>query len=208
MTNPVLTSTYNYNNASKRWRDSTTGRFVSSEAVENEMFRHSDATHSTLEQLTRQLYGGQINLSQWQIAVASELKDAHLAQAMFAAGGRKNMGFEEFGRVGQTLREQYAFLSNFANAIANGEVSLAQALNRVDMYGEACKQSYWNEYIEKSDGLLDWVLGAQDEQNCNLCPSFAAGSPYTKETIPASPADGTTPCKTRCRCSVRRRGER
>jgi hypothetical protein len=208
MTSPILTSTYNFDNASQRWRDSVTGRYVSNDAVNAEMFRHSDATHSTLESLTRQLYAGDIPLAKWQIAVASELNDAHLAQAMFAVGGRANMGQAEFGRVGQTLREQYGFLNRFAEDIAAGRVSEARALNRIQMYGEACKQSYWAEYAEKSDGLMDWVLGAVDENNCDDCPRNAANSPYKKENLPSYPADGTTKCKTRCRCTLVRRGER
>lgn len=207
MTSPILDSVFNFDNRSQRWRDGSTGQYISSDRVNSEMFRHSDATHATLESLTRSLYGGNLSLGQWQIAVASELKDAHLAQAMFAVGGRANMTSVEYGRVGQTLREQYRFLDKFARAIADGTISEAQALARIDMYGESCKQSYWNEYIEKSDGLLDWILGAVDENNCDDCPRIAAGSPYTKESIPASPADGSTQCKTRCRCYILRRGE-
>ena len=208
MTTPILDSLFNFDNAAQRWRDSSTGRFVSNEAVQDEMFQHSDATHSSLESLTRSLYSGDISLAQWQVAVASELKDAHLAQAMYAVGGRANMGFAEFGRVGQTLREQYAYLDKFAQDIAAGNVSESMALSRIAHYGDSCKQSYWNEYIEKSSGLLDWNLGATDEQNCGDCPRIAGGSPYTKETIPSSPADGATQCKGRCRCYVTRRGER
>jgi hypothetical protein len=207
MTSPITTSAYNYDNRAQRWRDSASGQFISSDSVNAEMFRHSDATHSTLENLTRQLYGGQISLSQWQIAVASELKDAHLAQAMFAAGGRANMGFAEFGRVGQTLREQYGFLNKFAADIASGKVSEAMALSRVAHYGDSSKASYWNEYIERSDGLLDWN-DVPDDRECDVCPQIAAGGPYTRETIPSSPGDGKTPCRGRCRCTVTRRGER
>lgn len=208
MTTPTRDSTYRFDNRTQRWHDSATNRFVSTQRVQDEMFRHSDATHSMLETLTRQLYSGEKSLSEWQVAVASELKDAHLAQSMFAVGGRANMGFEEFGRVGQTLREQYAYLHEFAQQIAKGEVSERMALARIAHFGDSSKASYWNEYIDKSDGLLDWHLGASDERNCNLCPQYAANSPYTRETIPASPGDGSTPCKGRCRCTVTRRGER
>jgi hypothetical protein len=206
MTTPtILTSAYNFDNRAQRWRDSATGKFLSNDSVFEEMFRHSDATHSTLEALTRSLYSGDISLSQWQIAVASELKDAHLAQSMFAVGGRANMGFAEFGRVGQTLREQYGFLSQFADDIASGKVSLQQALNRIGMYGDGATQSYWAEYIEASTGLIDWVLGS--EKSCGKCPIIAAGSPYRKETLPSIPCDGSTPCLTRCKCTIHRRGE-
>ncbi len=205
MTTPTI-ERIRYENSTERWRDTSTGRFIPQATVADEMFRHSDATHSTLEALTRQLYAGDIQLAQWQVAIASELKNAHLAQAMFAAGGRANMGFAEFGRVGQTLREQYAYLDKFAQEIANGTVSEAMALSRVSHYGDSAKQSYWGEYAERSSGLLDWILGAYDERNCNLCPQYAADSPFTKETLPAFPADGTTPCKGRCRCRLSRRG--
>src|SRR5688572_15782723 len=136
MTSPILTSLYNFDNRSQRWRDSATGRYIPESAVHTEMFRHSDATHTRLESLTRSLYAGDINLSQWQISAAMELKNAHLAQAMYAVGGRANMGSAEFGRVGQTLREQYAFLDKFAQEIANGTVSESMALSRIAHYGD------------------------------------------------------------------------
>ncbi len=204
MTTPIL-DRIRYENSTERWRDTSTGRFIPQATVADEMLRHSDATHSTLEALTRQLYAGDINLARWQVAVASELKDAHLAQAMFGAGGRANMGFAEFGRVGQTLREQYSYLDKFAADIAAGRVSEAMALSRVAHYGDSSKASYWNEFIARSDGLLYWD-DVPDKNECGVCPQIAAGSPYTKETIPSSPGDGKTPCKGRCRCRVRRGG--
>src|SRR5688572_18567369 len=188
MTTPILDSVFNFDNTAQRWRNSADGRFVSNETVRNEMFRHSDATHSTLENLTRRSYAGDINLAQWQVGVASELKDAHLAQAMYAVGGRDNMGFAEFGRVGQTLREQYAFLDKFAADIAAGNVSEAQALARANMYGNAATQSYWAEYAKASKGLINWRLGAAE--HCGDCVSIANGSPYTEASLPAYPCDG------------------
>jgi hypothetical protein len=206
MTSPtILTSAYNFDNRAQRWRDSASGKFLSNDSVFEEMFRHSDATHSTLEALTRQLYAGDISLSQWQIAVASELKDAHLAQSMFAVGGRVNMGFAEFGRVGQTLREQYGFLSQFADDIAAGKVSEAMALSRINMYGNAATQSYWSEYAKASTGLIDWRLGVAE--HCGDCVSIANGSPYTEASLPAYPCDGSTKCLSNCKCTLERRGE-
>jgi hypothetical protein len=205
MTSPILTSTYNYDKRSERWRNSSTGRFVSNDAVVGEMRRHQTATYGTLDSLTKQLYAGQINVGQWQVAVASELKDAHLAQAMFGAGGRRNMGFAEFGRVGQTLREQYGFLDRFAQEIAAGKISEAQALARIEMYGDASQQSYWAEYAERSSGLLYYRLNPAE--HCSDCIAREAGNPYTKETLRGYPGDGSTKCKTRDKCTIERGGE-
>lgn len=114
------------------------------------------------------------------------------------------MGFAEFGRVGQTLREQYAFLNKFAADIAAGRVSEAQALARIKMYGNACQQSYWAEYAERSTGLINWKISPAE--NCPNCLSNMAGSPYTKETLPNYPGDGSTQCKANCKCYLERVG--
>lgn len=206
MTSPILNSTFNFDNRSQRWRDSISGKFVANATIVSEMRHQQVATHSTLESLTKELYSGNISLANWQVAVASELKDAHLAQAMFAVGGRDNMGFAEFGRVGQTLREQYGFLDKFAQDITSGTVSEAQALARIKQYGNASQQSYWGEYIEASTGLFDYVL--HPAEHCGDCVARAAGNPYTKETMQGIPGDGSTKCKANDMCTIERRGER
>lgn len=45
-----------------------------------------------------------------------------------------------------------------------------------------------------------WVLGG--DNNCDDCPEIAAGSPYTPETLPSYPGDGSTQCLANCRCSL------
>lgn len=201
MTSPILTSVYNYDNRAQRWRDSVSGQFLANETVVNEMRVHQNATHSTLESLTRSLYSGNINIAQWQIAVASELKDAHLAQAMFARGGRANMGQAEFGRVGQTLREQYGFLARFAEDIASGRQSLAQALTRVNLYGNATQQSYWSEYAQGNKGKK-FYYRLSPAEHCPTCLTRAAGNPYTFDNLQGYPGDGSTQCKANDQCTL------
>lgn len=50
------------------------------------------------------------------------------------------------------------------------------------------------------DVEIRWILGKAE--HCDLCPVHAAGSPYTRATLPAVPGDGSTPCVTRCRCRL------
>lgn len=200
MTTPLI-ETIRYDNSAQRWRDTSNGRFLSNATVNDEMFRHADATHESLQSLTQQLYSGQISLAGWQIAVATELKDAHLAQAMFAAGGKANMGFAEYGRVGQTLREQYGFLDRFAQDIAAGRVSPAQALARVNLYGNATTQSYWGQYAQNHRGKLFYYRLSASE-HCGDCVAREAGNPYTFETLKGYPGDGSTQCKANDRCTL------
>jgi hypothetical protein len=198
MTTPIL-NTVAYDNTAQRWRESSTGQFFSKEAVVAEMRVHQEATYSTLQGLTRDLYAGRINLAQWQIGTASEIKDAHLAQAMFGAGGRANMGNVEWGRVGQTLREQYSFLDKFAQAIARGEISEAMALNRIEMYGDASQQSYWAEFAQQRTGRMRYVL--HPAEHCGDCIDRAVGT-YTRETLRGYPGDGSTQCGPHDKCTL------
>lgn len=192
-----------FEQSTQRWRNRTTGRFVSNERVTNEMRRHVSATFGTLDTLTEQLYDGSITVQQWQTAVASELKDAHLAQAMFAKGGRANMTAADFGRVGGVLRDEYRYLDGFAQAIANGRQSRAQALARIKQYGKATQQSYWREYALASRGNIIWQLNPAE--HCEDCIELAAGGPYTAETLPTYPGAGETQCRGNCNCTLERR---
>lgn len=193
---------YNYDNRSQRWRDADNGRFVSETAVRAELENVVSATYDELDTLTRQMYAGNISVQQWQVSVAQSLSDAHLAQSMFAVGGRANMTQANWGRVGGVLRDEYRYLSRFANDIASGRVSEAQALARIQQYGNATYQSYWREYAHTSSGLLYWRLSPAE--HCGDCLTLSGDSPYTAQTIPTYPGAGQTTCRGNCRCYLER----
>lgn len=193
---------YAYNNTAQRWFDTATGKFVSETAVVDEMRVHQQATYNVLDNVTRQLYAGQLTLEQWQIAAAYELKDAHLAQAMFAVGGKRNMTQANYGRVGGTLADEYRYLANFASEIAAGSVSEAQALARIRQYGNATQASYWREYRNATKELVYWNLNPAE--HCGDCLSLAGGSPYKPNELSHVPGDGNTQCRGNCKCTLSR----
>ncbi|MEO0595076.1 MAG: hypothetical protein AAF126_03100 [Chloroflexota bacterium] len=200
MTTPRLP--YNYDNSTQRWRDPNTGRFVSEDVVVAEMRTHVEATYSTLDSLTERLYSGSITVQQWQVAVASELKDAHLAQSMFANGGRNNMTPVEYGRVGGVLADEYRYLQNFAEQIARGEISEAQARARIRQYGNATKQSYWREYTQRRE-YVRWNL--QPGESCADCIALDSGGLdgnglFRADELPTVPGAGDTVCRGNCNC--------
>ena len=193
---------YAYNNTAQRWFDTASGKFVSESAVVDEMRLHQQATYNVLDNATRQLYAGQLSLEQWQLVVAAELKDAHLAQAMFAVGGKRNMTAENWGRVGGVLADEYRYLSQFAIDIQNG-YSEAQALARIKQYGNATQASYWREYKLVTKTQIWWTLGTT-EKHCGECPKLAAASPYKPDELNQVPGDGNTPCRGNCDCTLSR----
>jgi len=48
---------------------------------------------------------------------------------------------------------------------------------------------------------IHWIL--KEAKHCDECIRYAAGSPYTKKTLPAVPRDGTSRCLSNCRCELR-----
>ena len=48
--------------------------------------------------------------------------------------------------------------------------------------------------------LIYWTL--HPAEHCVNCLELAAGSPYTKETLPTFPKRGDTQCLTNCKCTL------
>lgn len=209
MTTPI--STVAYDNSAGRWRNQETGRFVAEASVIGEMRVHQDAAVTNLHGLTSQLYGGSISVEQWQVAAAAEIKDARLAQAMFAVGGKSNMTQANYGRVGSKLQREYRFLDQFAKDIAAGNVSEAQALNRIAQYGNNTQSSYWQEYEQATPEGFEiwWVLGAAEHCQASAsgygCVDMASSSPYEPGSMTAHPGDGGSTCRGNCQCHEERR---
>jgi hypothetical protein len=194
-------SDFAYDGESNQWINISTGAVVAASVVTNQMRIHTAATFEPLEDITNQLYDGEISLEQWQLVVASELSDAHLAQAAYGAGGMDNLDSEGQEQVSDTLRAEYAFLSAFALAIANGEQSRAKALARIRQYGRATQQSYWKEFSRRDrDRLINWTL--HPAEHCPDCIDIEAGNPYTAETLPTVPGAGDTRCRGNCNCTL------
>jgi len=141
----------------------------------------TEATRAELTKLTERLYSGQINLVQWSLGVAGELKDAHVASALVGAG-TDSLSLAQLGRVGVTLADEYRHLFDFAVGIASGDVSEAQALARIGQYGKASQQEFWREYAKAQEKLDAWAA---------------------LPVLHNYPKDGQTVCRGNCNCQIR-----
>lgn len=140
----------------------------------------SEGAKEELAALTHALYRGDITLPQWETAATSIIKDAHIANGTFGAGGKDVIGSAGYGRIGGNLADEYRFLNNFAEAIKAGEVSEAQAVARIQQYGSASQQAYWREFGDRADR-----------------PAWD-GLPALNQV----PRDGGTKCKGHCNCEI------
>jgi hypothetical protein len=142
------------------------------------------------------------NTSQWIIDSRSELTKMHTALAMIAQGGREQMDVKSWGRVGQMIRSEAEYLRQFEIDLSKGEVSDAQMLARLIMYGEAGYKTYMGmvKAREAEAGMYARrILDDSVTEHCDDCISAASG-----DFVPASEVReiGDSQCSSLCHCDI------
>lgn len=141
-------------------------------AVEGLRDEFTDKVMGESDNLIEQLLvTGEIDVQGWVGEMRVLIKDTYRALYELAIGGRNNMTPADYGRLGGILQEQYRYLDGFAEDLARGKLSLAQAQYRARMYIESATQAF-----ERAK---------------------AAGYGLV---LPQYPGDGGTKCLSNCRC--------
>ena len=194
---------WSYDRNSGRYRDAK-GRFLSKEAVGKIVDGRIGKLETQLKQFTRMLGDGSITLDQWQGSVRESLKAAHIQAATIGYGGRSGMGSAEYGRIGQRLRGEYAYLQGFVRDLIDGRISSPMAVARIGLYALSVRGSYWQgtEMKEQQRGfsLMRRILDDQ-AVHCQDCLRYSARGivPIGSVPMPGIRCE----CGARCKCSVR-----
>jgi hypothetical protein len=207
LSNAVLSSRmdaeWSYDRNSGRYRDER-GRFLSEKSVQTLVDGRIDRLDSSLRRFTRMLADGAITLDQWQGSVREAIKAAHLQAAIIGHGGRSGMGSAEYGRVGQRLRQEYAYLQGFARDLLDQRISGPMAAARIGLYSQSVRGSFWEgASIRKEQqgfGLMQRILDPS-AQHCSDCVAYASRGVVSIGSVPL-PGQRCA-CRARCRCTVR-----
>lgn len=198
-----LDAQWSYDRRTGRFRDEK-GRFLSEKGVQALVDGRIDRLDAQLRRFTKMLADGAITLEQWQGSVQEAIKAAHLQAAIIGHGGRAGMGAAEYGRIGQRLRQEYAYLQSFALDLLEQRSSAAMALARISLYAQSVRSSFWEgTSIRKEQqgfGLMQRILDPQ-AQHCDDCRGYAARGIVPIGSVPL-PGQRCA-CRARCRCSVR-----
>jgi hypothetical protein len=146
---------------------------------------------------------GNITLDQWEASVREAIKGAHIQAAIVGYGEKDQMGASEYGRIGQRLRSEYAYLQGFALDLLEQRISFPMALARIGLYAQSVRGSYWQgtELRKQEQGfsLMRRILDPQ-AQHCEDCLGFAARGIVPIGSVPL-PGQRCA-CRARCRCRV------
>lgn len=198
--------------------DGRLGRIVSRDEIVGLLRDVSDASGAKFAGLARAAVEGRITPAEFFRAMQGELRALYNSTSALAVGGWNKMGPVEWGRNGRILglgtKEypvgEYTSLAKFAQAIANGELTPAQAEARARLYAGKAYARYWQE-----DQLLRLAGGQYevlwedvgDERECGRCPELAAMGWVEIGAHGTVPGAGATPCLGHCRCRLRYRAK-
>lgn len=195
-------SQYQYDPRSRRYRNRTTGRYLSASDVRSAVDTIIDSQALKMRDLAQRLADGELALSDWQVQSAALLKALHVALGLAANGGLANTSASDLGYLASQIKEQYKYLNKMALQIRKGEQPLDGTLvSRAALYAQAGREIYENMVgrAARNAGMTRErsVLGPAD--HCGPCVDEAAkGWQPIGSLIPI----GQRQCLANCRCSM------
>jgi hypothetical protein len=195
-------SQYVYDPRSRRYRNVSSGQFVTAKSVRFAVDTIIDAETVKVRDIAHRLIDSSINLAEWQIQTTSLLKTLYVATGIAACGGFENTSNADLGYLGSLIKEQYKFLRNFANDIKQGRQALdGTLLARAELYTQAARGLYEDVVARAArnggSSSEKSILGSAD--HCGDCVGEAAkGWQPIGTLIPI----GQRQCMSNCRCSM------
>ena len=197
---------YTYDVSSGRYRRADTGRFVKRDTI-------TDLLETSISQRARDIRKGfetvlneELGITPWLHRTAQQLKREHLELAALAAGGWDRLTPADYTRIEGRLNFDFKHLANMAREISEGAVSLAQGLNRLDMYLGSARREYLD--VERNGRLArvkdGYALIAKRflgyAEHCPDCQTMALW-PWRPADVVPIPGEGSA-CMTNCRCTI------
>jgi hypothetical protein len=99
--------------------------------------------NSDVDLLSEKMFVGDVSIGEFEESMKRLIRELHTSVAAIYKGGWDQMTWEDWGRLGPVLKEQYKYLHGFAQAIADNRdtISLRAIQARAHMYGNAALQS-------------------------------------------------------------------
>lgn len=201
---------YRFERGTARYRDLTSGRFVSRQRIVDLLNTQISGAEERMATLTTALAEGRLAPAAYQSAMRNELRQLHIQNAAMGKGGFDRLTQSDYGRTGALLREDYARLTNMVRGLERGEVSVAQAVNRVQGYVGSARVNFFAAEREAMQEAQRQGGATYEERRflspgniCRDCDAYAAMGWQPIGVLPV-PGMGSV-CSYRCRCRLERR---
>lgn len=167
-----MPSPWQWDDLSKRYRDVATGRYIGIRQMLPLRDTFIEAQKAEIDRLAGRLVSGEIDTAQWTAEFKQVMRTTYKDEYALAVGGRNNMTQRDYGYIGADLRKQYQHLYRFADQIEEGKLTEGQIRMRSRMYVDSATQAFERGH------------------------AVSMGAP----PLPAYPGDGSTQCRSNCKC--------
>lgn len=184
--------------ASARYRDTDTGQWISRAAVRREVDQSLANLVRLTDTLADDLRAGRISLNTWRSEMRDVIKQTQLGTSAIAKGGLDQMTLADFGRVGQKIRTQYAYLDNWVQQIQAGRPLGAEVEARSRQYLRAGRSTFLALEAEDMADRGYWARSVtRPGEHCAECLAEEA-----RGLVPASSIVpiGSRQCLSNCHC--------
>jgi hypothetical protein len=199
--------TYYWDPTVARFRDEL-GRFVAEETVQGYIDASIRSSTTVADSLSEMVSEGLLTPAQFERQMREEMKREYIRNYLLGAGGRGQMGYDDWGSIGGSLSFQYRKLADFVSEIAEGDLSEAQIRARAEMYLNSARQAFEKAKFKAKEAAgydeMRWVVNPAIE-NCDGCLEFEAMGWQKIKDQPyggCRPGTGCTPCLTNCGCLI------
>lgn len=200
---PDILPGYRWDPASARYRSNSTGRYVARGRIVELLDESIQETQTRMVALTTAFHEGRIAPAVWVEQMSTNLKRLHLQNRALGAGGWDRLTQADYGAVGGRLRAEYQRLGDFAVAIQNGDSSIAQSLNRVNMYAGTARRQYWQAHEARQIAAPGMVTiekrNLGHAEHCSDCVEYYNRGWQMLGTLP-EPGDESQ-CMSNCQCT-------
>lgn len=180
----------------------STGRMVSRREVHDLLRDVVESAQQAMMTFGRLAGEGQMTPREFYEAMKTTVRQAYNAAAALSKGGWAQMTPADWGANGRLLRDEYQRLRNFAQDLADGKLSPAQAQARAALYGDSAYGRYWamEDARRLALGGSERLITVGDDRVCPICLKIEARGwqPLGTTKVPVHPA---------CRCDKEYGGE-
>lgn len=152
--------------------DGRLGRIVAPRDIVQQLRMLTDRSGRQFANLAEDAFTGRITVADFQRALIGELRALYNANTALALGGWQRLGPAEWGRNGGLLREEYRHLAAFAQELADGKLSLAEARARAQLYADNAYARYWQEDLrlkQEAGFREERLVTVGDDRVCASC---------------------------------------
>lgn len=195
---------FTFDAVSDRYRDTTTGRYVTRSQALEFVDRSLDASRPVVTQFATLVADGSISPADWNGRMREEIKGEYIRQYLLGRGGVGSMTQEDYGSIGGMLADQYRYLDGFYAEIRAGDLTEAQIAARSRMYVNSAREAYERGHrraIRGTRSEVRWNLGSTEE-HCGDCLDLAARGWMDIDDLDIYPGGGSTQCLTNCDCNL------